>query len=444
MELRDLIVTPIILVFIYAAAYALRPFVTSPLNRVYFIPALTLKIVGALALGFIYQFYYGSGDTFIYHVHGSRHIWEAFMKSPSLGLHLFFADGKLEPELYDYFEKIWYFRDPRSYFIIRIAFIFDLLTFSTYSATAILFSVVGFMGGWMLFLTFFQKYPHLHRYFAVACLFVPSVIFWGSGLLKDTITLACIGAVTYHINRIVVMKKITVSSVVVLLLSLYCVFVIRKFVLQAYFPAVVFWVAMSHYNKVRSSMARALFWPAIMVVVVGSSYLLIAEVGKGDKRYALDRLAETSRITAYDIRYWTGSDAGSGYTLGDLDGTMWGMVKLAPKAINVALFRPYPWEAANILMILSSMESTLLLLVTVYLLLRYRKNLARNWQNSDVVFCLIFALGFAFGVGVSTFNFGSLVRYRIPLIPFYLIALIIISQPWATRGQQTGHEHSFQ
>jgi hypothetical protein len=32
---------------------------------------------------------------------------------------------------------------------------------------------------------------------AYAILFIPSVIFWGSGFMKDTITLSCIGWVTH-------------------------------------------------------------------------------------------------------------------------------------------------------------------------------------------------------------------------------------------------------
>ena len=86
MELRDLIVTPLLLIIVYWAAYLIRPLVTDDVNRVYFFPALSVRILGALAVGFIYQFYYDGGDTFNYHTHGSRHIWEAFMDSPENGL----------------------------------------------------------------------------------------------------------------------------------------------------------------------------------------------------------------------------------------------------------------------------------------------------------------------------------------------------------------------
>ena len=47
-------------------------------------------------------------------------------------------------------------------------------------------------------------------------------------------------------------------------------------------------------------------------------------------------------------------------------------------------------------------------------------------NNPNVLFTLIFSIAFAFAVGVSTFNFGTLVRYKIPLLPFFLVALILI------------------
>ena len=56
MEARDLLVTPIVLVLVYMVAYAVRPLATDSINRKYFIPALTLKIFGGIALGLVYQF----------------------------------------------------------------------------------------------------------------------------------------------------------------------------------------------------------------------------------------------------------------------------------------------------------------------------------------------------------------------------------------------------
>ena len=64
MEAKDLLITPIVLIFIYFFAYLVRSKVTDSVTRGYFIPALTVKIIGAIAVGLVYQFYYNGGDTF--------------------------------------------------------------------------------------------------------------------------------------------------------------------------------------------------------------------------------------------------------------------------------------------------------------------------------------------------------------------------------------------
>lgn len=165
----------------YAAAYFFRPFVTDEVNRRYFLPGLTVKIIGALALGFVYQFYYEGGDTYNYHTHGSRHVWEAFWDSPTAGLKLLFSDGKDHIGIYKYSSRIPFFGDPSSYAVIRIASVFDLITFSAYSATAVCFGAMSFTGGWMLFLTFYEGRRELAGLIALATLFVPSVFFLGIG-----------------------------------------------------------------------------------------------------------------------------------------------------------------------------------------------------------------------------------------------------------------------
>ena len=47
-------------------------------------------------------------------------------------------------------------------------------------------------------------------------------------------------------------------------------------------------------------------------------------------------------------------------------------------------------------------------------------------KDPVILYCLLFALLFALFVGATTANFGTLVRYKIPCIPFYIIALFLI------------------
>lgn len=427
MELRDLIITPFIILLVYAGAYFVRPYVTDTVNRRYFIPALSVRILGALAMGFIYQYYYHGGDTFNYHTQGSRIVWESFIENPVNGLRLIFGSTADELGIYKYSSRILFFHDANSYFVIRIAAFFDLLTFSAYSATAVLFSVISFMGMWMLFLTFYKKYPHLHLGIAIATFFIPSVFFWGSGLLKDTIVIGCLGIATYHFSVLFLDRRIALRSIFILAGVLYIIFKVRVFVLQAYLPAVILWILAFNFRSIRSVLVKFMAVPFAAAVLVFSVYYAVVKIGENDAKYSVANLTKTSKITAYDIGFFTGRDAGSRYSLDISEWTPVGMLQASPAAINVSLFRPYLWEVRNPLMFISSMESAFLLVFTLYVLFRNFHHLFASVSNYNVLFCLVFSLTFAFAVGISTFNFGTLSRYRILLLPFYLLALVIMN-----------------
>ncbi|MBL7843753.1 MAG: hypothetical protein KF846_14925 [Cyclobacteriaceae bacterium] len=423
MELRDLIVTPIVIILVYVAAYLIRPRVTDAVNRKYFFPALSLRIFGALALGFLYQFYYHGGDTFNYHTHGSRHIWEAFMDSPVLGWKLLTSGGEPIKGAYAYTSSVIFYTDPSSFFVVRIAALFDLFTFSSYAATAVLFAVVSFLGAWSLFFAFYRESPQHHPWIAIATLFIPSVIFWGSGLLKDTLTLAAIGFLTLAVSNFFRFDRKKSFSVMLLILSVWILYSIKKYILLCFLPAAILWIYASYLARIKSLILKVLIVPVIFALLVGSGYYSIILIGKDDPKYSLDRIATTAQVTAYDIGFYTGKDAGSGYSLGELDGTFGNMMSKAPQAINVSLFRPYLWEVKNPLMLLTAMESVLLLVATLVIIMRYSSSLIYSFRNPTVLFCLVFSFSFAFAVGVSTFNFGTLARYKIPLLPFYVLAL---------------------
>ncbi|MCI0751856.1 MAG: hypothetical protein L0Y35_08460 [Flammeovirgaceae bacterium] len=431
MELRDFIVTPLVLFAVYVAAWFIRPQVSDELTRRYFLPALTLKIIGALAVGFIYQFYYKGGDTFAYHTHGSRVLWEIFMESPSEGIRTFFLHGYFGPGMWDISDRIWYWRDEQSFFVIQFAAFFDLFTFSTYSATAVLFAALGFTGSWMLFLVFYKTHKEAVHWFAISCLFIPSTLFWGSGILKDTITFAFIGMGTFSLYRIFFERRVQFQYLALLIFSFYTIYSIKKYILISLVAAVIVWVASGYLFKVRSIAMRMLIIPFVICLCAALTYFSINKVVEDDPRYSLDKIAQTSMITAYDIRYGWGAreGEGSGYTLGELDGTWQSMIRLAPEAINVSLFRPYLWEVSNPLMMLSAIESLVTLFFTLGVVLTVRGRILK-YLKTEVIFCLVFALIFAFGVGVSTFNFGTLSRYKIPLLPFYWTALAMIYVSW--------------
>jgi hypothetical protein len=407
-------------------AFIIRPYATDKFTKRYFIPSLSLKMAGAIFLGVIYQFYYHGGDTYNFHTHGSRVIWGAILDDSQIGVKLLFSNGELIRGGYKYMSQIPFFRDHASFEVIRIASFIDLFTFSSYSSTAIIFSVISFGGSWAMFNTFYRKYASLHLPMAVAVLFIPSVIFWGSGILKDTLILAALGFSVYCIDSIFIQKRMKISVMILLFLSVYIIFSVKKFVLQAFIPSAVLWIYLKNLTSFKSSALKILITPLVVMIFIFSAYYSAFKIGEGDTKYSLGKLAETAKVTAYDIRYQTGADAGSGYSLGDLDGSFSTMVKLTPQAINVSLFRPYLWEVKNPLMLLSAIEALIFLFVTLFVLFKRKRALLKSLSDPMVVFCLVFSVAFAFAVGVSSFNFGTLARYKMPLLPFYAMWLVLV------------------
>ncbi len=132
MDLKDLIVTPFLILVVYFFAFAIRNKVSDSWTRRYFIPALSLKITGAILLGVIYQFYYGGGDTFGYFTYGSNFIWDAILDSPINGLRLIFSyNGEHQPETFIYSSKINNFHSSSGYFVTRVSALFALFTVHT-------------------------------------------------------------------------------------------------------------------------------------------------------------------------------------------------------------------------------------------------------------------------------------------------------------------------
>jgi hypothetical protein len=147
-------------------------------------------------------------------------------------------------------------------------------------------------------------------------------------------------------------------------------------------------------------------------------------------RYSFENMMRTAQDTQNWLVYSSQQQGGSFYTLGDIEYSAFGLLKVFPKAVNVSLFRPYIWEALKPTLFLAAIEAIVTLYLTVILFFRFRFNIFKLFSkiigNTDILFCIIFSIIFAFAVGFTSFNFGALARYKLPLIPYYFIGLALL------------------
>jgi hypothetical protein len=101
---------------------------------------------------------------------------------------------------------------------------------------------------------------------------------------------------------------------------------------------------------------------------------------------------------------------------------------MAPIFVGTTFFRPFIWESKKPTTMLSSLEGMTLLIFTLSVF--YKAGLKTVFQtltkNPLAMYCFLFAIIFALFVGATTLNFGTLCRYKIPCMPFYVISIFLI------------------
>jgi hypothetical protein len=293
--------------------------------------------------------------------------------------------------------------------------------------TAVIFAIISFSGSWAMFRTFAQIYPNFIRQVAIATLFVPSVLMWGSGIFKDTLCLASLGWLTYAVFQILVKRNFRLGNIAIALVSFYITYLIKVYILLAFVPALLIWILFIYSQTIKNAFVK--FVINISFIAVTGLIVFYGLNNLGEEylsRYSLENVTQTAEVTRGWIAFSSG-DEGSAYDLGDVSSPTQMLIK-SPLAINVTLFRPYLWEAKKAIVLLSALESFLFLFLTLKVL--YMVGLRRVWRtiitDATIQFCLIFTLIFAFAVGISSYNFGSLSRYKIPCLSFYALALLLI------------------
>jgi hypothetical protein len=115
--------------------------------------------------------------------------------------------------------------------------------------------------------------------------------------------------------------------------------------------------------------------------------------------------------------------SGSTFTLGSSN-----PVLLFPLGIVASYFRPFPWEVQSPIMVLNALESLLCLALVIFTFFKvgFFRTFRIIFGNPFTLFSFIFALLFGGAVGTSTGNFGSLVRYKIPGMPFFIILFLVV------------------
>jgi len=170
-----------VFLFVYLVRQHFKFFGQTSLKSFY-LPALILKLIAGVILGLIYFEYYNGGDTVHYDLY-AKQMAELAYDSPGNYITSFFVPDTGEGQ---------FLGETRSQLLINLISLFYLLTGSSYWITSLYFSFIGFTAMWWIANLIADKFPGFRKNSAIAFLFVPSVVFWSSGITKESLLIACI------------------------------------------------------------------------------------------------------------------------------------------------------------------------------------------------------------------------------------------------------------
>jgi hypothetical protein len=373
-----------------------------------FCAALGLKLAAGICLGLLYTYYYSVSDTFIY--------FHDAVKLATLARNDFPA--YLSILLTDEIQSLSLtFREPRALFLTKITSFFSIVTGDNYWLISLYYSFISFSACWFLVKTLQQHIPNGTWAAVIAFLFLPSAVFWTSGLLKESLAVASLYYLTAIFLRGWFNDKILWPYSLIAIPASWVLWSLKYYYFAVFVP-VIFATMLYKYlvgEKLQASpVKQVLVWVALLILPV----LLITLL---HPNFDHDRLLQV--IVMNNAAYEQLSSPGDFVHFENLRPETLSLLKNAPWALFSGLFRPLFWEASTILQFLAGVENTFILCLLLASLLNVMKYVSSS-HRVLVLALLVYVVLLCIFITLSAPNFGTLSRYRAGFISFFVFILL--------------------
>jgi len=371
-----------------------------------FIPALVIKVLAGIFLGLVYQHYYSGGDTFVYFNDAGRF---AHLARQDFAEYLrIVVSGKGLPG-----ETTFGMDEPRALFLVKITSVFHLITGGGYWVTAIYFSVLSFLGSWYLVKKIVLYFPEVAPSAIIAFLFFPSVVFWTSGVIKESIAMGALYFLAGFFLETWVTRSIRIWPLVLALISLWVTWKLKYYFTAVFAPVAITTFVHRYITerwRGRNFVMQAGLWLLILVIPVTAVTFLHPNFSP--QRF-LSVIVENNRA------FMALSDPNDVIHFFELETDLMSVLKNAPLAVVSGLFRPGVWEVETAFQWIIAIENLAIVMLTVLSLTMWKT--AVESKNRMLVFALlVYILVLCVFITLSTPNFGTLTRYRVGYLPFFL------------------------
>ena len=406
------------------------------IRRIYY-RAFYFKVFFVFAYTLITEVYFKGGDTGLYY-QGVKDLRAAVASDfdnlsvvqHSLKLDL---DNPLTPFFYydNYDDDVTYkyMLTPSNFFVPRLGLLPSYAFGNSYVCISLIFAFFALGGCLRLFKFFLYYYPKSVLSLALATIFIPSVTFWSSGLLKDSVCFGSIGFILYAVHSIIIRKKHIAISLLLIAVCGFWLYHIKVYILLCLILAMLIWLFAETNKLIQDRTLRGLFSFLTLTISALVAFFLLNYFTSQEaaQQYKLDTLfekAEHQRAAIEEV----GAQAQTSTSNFKMNTS--NPVLLLLNSIIATFFRPFIWEVNTPIALFSAIESAIFLYLTLFFFFKrgVKKYFGAIFNDPRMLMCFVFSIIFAMAVGASTNNFVALSRYKIPCMPFYFVMLLLVYQ----------------
>ena len=375
----------------------------------FFWAGLLLKISSGIALGLLYVYYYKMphADTFLYFEDAAT-LSRLLRQFPDVYVKVVFFNDFLDLGTSWNF---WFKTQPRAMLLSKLLSPVVLLTFGNYWLTGICISLFSFYGMWKLANAVADRFPEMAGWTAFSFMIFPGVVFWSAGVMKESVVLGCL---CLSLSFLVQQKKKTGWQWVCILTSALVIAGLKYYYMAVMAPVLLAYLAALHLPFTQKPMLKTAFFFGMLLLFMLVASLLHPNLHPVQFMQAL--------VKNHDIMLGQAPDALCIH-YHHLQPTAASLAENLLLALVSGLFRPFVWESRTFFQFWTGLENLFLLSLTAIALYRLfsGKIKVTNWL--PVVAVLTYIMLLAALLALSSPNLGTLVRYKVAFMPFWLLLL---------------------
>ncbi len=387
-----------------------------------------LKIFSGITLWAVYTFYYkdrATSDIYKY-FDASKIMFDTLKTNPVHFLKMLTGIGNNTLEFSPYYDKMNFWSRQiessiynDSHTIIRFNTLVRFFSFGYYNVHTVFICFLSFIGLTAICKTFYPMLQDKKRELFISVFLLPSVLFWGSGVLKEGLILFALGLFIYYFNQLFKIHAIIICLGVGLLLALS-----KFYVWLAIMPGLIFMLWMNKSNGTK----KVLKFTTIICItaIVGLNIDKFTSIQNplvtlSQKQIEFNKLSSGVVTDAYNKPI---PIPGSVIQINTLEPTLTSFIKNSPQALVNTLFRPFVWELKSPMIVLAGIENLVILAFIILCIIFIKPLSGIQWEY--VFFCSSFVILQFLIIGCTTPILGAIVRYKVPALPFLLITFLLL------------------